>query len=327
MQEYRIGKFRGGFAVSWWEDGKRRRYSLEALTPKDAEREALDLIRLKTTGTKAPTTSEMWEAYLVDRAGRPIAETMRWTGKAVLAHFGALRPDQITTKHCRDYAEFRRMKGVQDGSIWTELGHLRSTLNWAVKMDHIKRAPYIERPEKPAPKERWLTREEIRLLLDAADQPHISLAIRLMLSTLARVGAALELTWDRVDLVNRKIDLRLESTGPRKGRAVVPMNAGLEAALREARKGALSDYVIEWAGGPVGCIRKGFTTAVTAAKLQDVTLHTLRHTGAVHMVAAGVPMHKISQFMGHSNTQVTERTYARFAPDHLRDAADKVDFD
>jgi len=269
----------------------------------------------------------LWEAYLLDRAGRPIAETMRWTGKAILAHFGALRPDQISTEHCRTYADFRRMKGIQDGSIWTELGHLRSALNWAVKMNRIDRAPYIERPEKPAPKERWLTREEIRLLLDAADQPHISLAIRLMLSTLARVGAALELTWDRVDFDNRKIDLRLESTGPRKGRAVIPMNAGLEAALREAQRGALSDYVIEWAGGPVHSIRRGFTTAVTAAKLQDVTLHTLRHTGAVHMVAGGVPMHKISQFMGHSNTQVTERTYARFAPDHLRDAADIVDFD
>ena len=105
------------------------------------------------------------------------------------------------------------------------------------------------------------------------------------------------------------------------------MNTGLEAALLEARKGALSDYVIEWAGGPVNSIRKGFTTAVTAAKLEGVTLHTLRHTGAVHMVAGGVPMRKISQFMGHSNTQITERTYARFAPDHLRDAADIVDFD
>ena len=52
----------------------------------------------------------------------------------------------------------------------------------------------------------------------------------------------------------------------------------------------------------------------------------LRHTAAVHMAEAGVPMTRISQFLGHSNTGITERAYARFAPDHLRDAADVVDF-
>ena len=37
-------------------------------------------------------------------------------------------------------------------------------------------------------------------------------------------------------------------------------------------------------------------------------------------------MAKVSQYLGHSNVQVTERIYARFAPDHLRDAAEILDF-
>jgi integrase len=44
------------------------------------------------------------------------------------------------------------------------------------------------------------------------------------------------------------------------------------------------------------------------------------------MAAAGVPMARISQFMGHSNTATTERVYARLAPDHMSDAADALDF-
>ncbi|TMV85537.1 hypothetical protein FGG78_20735 [Thioclava sp. BHET1] len=92
------------------------------------------------------------------------------------------------------------------------------------------------------------------------------------------------------------------------------------------RRAAISPYVIEWGGRQVKSIKRGFAAATQAAGLDDVTPHTLRHTAAVHMAAAGVPMEKISQYLGHSNTATTERVYARFAPDHLRDAADALDF-
>jgi integrase len=147
-----------------------------------------------------------------------------------------------------------------------------------------------------------------------------------MLSTAARMGAVLDLTWDRVDLERRQIDLRLEATGPRKGRAVVPINDTLQAAMSSAKQAALSDYVIEWAGEPVKSIRRGFDRAVVNAGLTDVSPHVLRHTAAVHLAKAGIPMSKISQYLGHSNTAVTERVYARFAPDHMQDAAAVLDF-
>ncbi|WP_238939855.1 MULTISPECIES: site-specific integrase [Marivita] len=171
-----------------------------------------------------------------------------------------------------------------------------------------------------------MTRQEIKRLFDAASQPHIKLAILLMLSTAARVGAVLELTWDRVDFDRNQIDLRKSASGPRKGRAVVPMNPGLRDALLGAKQAALSDYVIEWAGKPLKKITRGFSSAAKAAGLEDVTPHVLRHTSAVHMAEAGIPMSEISQYMGHSNTSITERVYARFSPDHLRHAADVLDF-
>ena len=39
-----------------------------------------------------------------------------------------------------------------------------------------------------------------------------------------------------------------------------------------------------------------------------------------------MPMSRISQFLGHSSTAVTERVYARYAPDHLREEAALLDF-
>jgi integrase len=166
---------------------------------------------------------------------------------AVLPHFGALRPDQITTQDCRNYTAMRRKTGIMDGSIWTELGHLRAVMNWSARGSMIDRPPVIECPSKPAPKERYLTRPEIDRLLAVRCEPHIKLAILLMLSTAGRVSAILELTWDRVDMDRNQINLRTGDTETRKGRAVMPINAGLRAALQEAREAALSDHVIEWA--------------------------------------------------------------------------------
>lgn len=60
--------------------------------------------------------------------------------------------------------------------------------------------------------------------------------------------------------------------------------------------------------------------------MKNVGCHTLRHTAAVHMAAGGIALHKISQYLGHSNTAVTERVYSRFAPDHMKDAAEILDF-
>lgn len=329
MREYRIGRLNGRFVVTWPDPatGKRRRYRLDALTPKEAEAEALDVIRRETLPTGPLTVADLWKSYRQHLADRPTGETMGYTGKAVLEHFGHLRPDQITEETCRAYERARKKAGIKTGSVWTELGHLRSCLKWAAeKARIIAFAPHIYRPQKPAPKDRWLTLQEIDRLLAAECEPHISLAIRVMLTTAARVGAVLELTWDRVDLERGKIDLRVDAEGPRKGRAVVPINGMLRAALVTAKEAALTDYVIEWAGAPVADIKTGFRRAVRSAGLKDVSPHVLRHTAAVHMVAGGIEMSKVSQLLGHSSISVTEKVYARYAPDHLRDAAEILNF-
>ena len=108
--------------------------------------------------------------------------------------------------------------------------------------------------------------------------------------------------------------------------ANVPINPTLRAALVTAKAAALSDHVIEWAGGPVKSIKRGIARAMKDAGLEDVTPHVLRHTAAVHLAAAGISMLKIAQYLGLTSTEVTERVYARFVPDRMRDAVDVLDF-
>lgn len=337
MQQYRIGRLNGRFVVTWWgDDGRRRRYRLDAQSREEAEGAALDLVRHERAKAAGHTTGELWELYREEKKGRRIATTMGFEWRKMKPFFGHLRPEQVTIDLCRAYTGARRKMGKHDGTIWTELGHLRTVFIWAKERRLIDHAPAVERPAKPAPKDRWLTRAEAARLLDAATEHHIKLAIQLMLSTAGRVGAILELTWDRVDFDRGQINLRTTETGPRKGRAIVAMNDGLRASLSVAKKAALSDHVIEWAGSPVKSIKTGFHNAAIRAGFTrkgkggkvfaSISPHTLRHTAAVHLAEAGVPMQKIAQYLGHSNTAVTERTYARYAPDHMREEAAILDF-
>lgn len=323
---YRIGKFDGGLCVYWWEDGKRRRYRLDACTRAEAEGEAADIVRRERAKAAGTTVNELWELYRAEKAGRRVATTMQFEWRTMKLFFGHLQPDQVTIDLCRAYAGARRAAKKQNGTIWTELGHLRTVFVWAADRRLIPYAPPVERPPKPAPKGRWLTLEEIGRLIDAPKAHHIQLAILLMLSTAGRIGAILELTWERVNFDAGWVNLRTTDLGPRKGRATVPMNDGLRAALSHAKGAALTEYVVEWAGEPVMSIKTGFKAACTAAKLTGVTPHTLRHTAAVHLVANGTKMEKVSQYLGHSSTHVTERVYGRFAPEHLRAEAEILDF-
>jgi hypothetical protein len=97
----------------------------------------------------------------------------------------------------------------------------------------------------------------------------------LMLTTAGRIGALLELTWNRVDLDRRIIRLAANDTGPRKGRATIPINDTLNVALTFAREGALSDFVIEWGGRQVGSIKTGFNAAVVRSGIDHCTPLTI----------------------------------------------------
>ncbi len=321
MSDWRITRLRGELCLTWHEGDIRRRYRLGTDDPKEAARRAPARFA-ELTRPKGSTVKDLWESYCLDKAGRSVVTTMKYTWKALEPHFGAVEGQAVSIAECRSYAAARRKAGRKEGSIHTELGHLRSVLVWAQKQRLIAHAPHIERPAKPDPKEGYLTRPEISKLLAAANSPHVRLAIQLMISTGARSGAALQLTWDRVDFARRMIQLTnpFDKTN-RKRRATVPINDSLLAALKEAHEGSLTPYVIEWAGDHVKSIKKGIKTAGGKIGRDDVSPHMLRHSAAVWMVEDGHSFEEVAQYLGHSNTAMVYRVYGRYSPDYLRKLA------
>lgn len=326
MPDYRLTRHRGKWSVAVHEDGKRtRRHATGQTDRKEAER-FLERFRLLESKGSQITVAAVWQAYRDENAAKRIAVNMDYSGRAVLPILGHLSPDEVTTAKAREYRAKREAAGRQAGTIWTELNHLQIVLNWAAGKGHITKALTVEKPPKPPPRDRRLTRAEARRLLDAADFPHVALAIALMLGTAARIGAILGLTWSRVDFERGEIAYADRADmSRRKGRATVPMTEDLRQRLEGARRGAVSDYVVEWGGKPVGSIKRGFARAVETAGLLDVTPHALRHTAASWMAESGVPMSEIAAVLGHSDSRVTERVYAKFSPGHLRRAVASLD--
>lgn len=324
---YTIGRLRGELAIVYYDNsGKRHRYSLGTSDAAEARRLAPSIFA-ELTGPTSTSVAELWRAYTLDKAGRAILVTMEHTWKKLDARFGKMRATDISVADCRAHAAERREAGIKDWTIFTELGHLRTVLSWAAKRNLIAKAPHIELPPTPKPKDKSLTRAQVRALMDAATYPHIGLFIKLAIGTGARNAALLELTWDRCDFIRGQIDLRNPAiTRPHKGRAIVPMNKMVRAALEEAKQGAICEYVVDWGGKQVQSVKKGLKETAKRAGVGGVSPHVLRHTAAVHMAEDGVPMEEIAQYLGHGDINVTRKIYARFSPTYLKRAAASLEY-
>lgn len=326
----KLGFYRGKYCIYWRDNaGSAVRRSLSTSDRLEAERRFLayqgDLERRRIAG--GFTIAQLWQERRDALASRRMAENMQWSGKAILPFFGHLRPDLINADLARSYADMRRGQGRKDGTILTELNHLRCVLSWARKEGLTQLNVYIPAPSRPPPKDSFLTKEQAQRFLAACQLPHIKLFTVLALTTGARTNALLEATWEQVNWSRRLLDLRSEHAVPRKGRAIVPLNETAFASLFEAKTRARSRYIVEWGGERVRSIKKGISAAAERAELEWVSPHIFRHSAAVWMAEAGISMEEIAQYLGHTDVNVTRRVYARFSPTHLRRAAFALELD
>lgn len=308
----RLAIYRGKWAAVWHDGKTTRRHSLGTADRNLAERRFKDF----RIGVDADTVAAAAALYLTEKKGRARSyPAMAVSWKALEQHCGHLRPDQIDIAFCRSYGVWRRERGNSDGTIIKDLSFLRAALKWARRPGTA-----FEFPQRPPPRDRVLTRDEYERLLRGCAQRHIRLFVTLALATAGRASAILELTWDRVDFERGQIRLSI-GEGRRKGRATVPMTNRARVALEEAFKIRTGPRVIEWAGKPVGSVKKSFGRAAVRAGLEDVTPHTCRHTAAVWMIEGGASISEVAQYLGHTDERITFRVYARYRPEHLRKAA------
>ncbi len=320
--EPRLRKFSwsNNWYIVWAEERASRRMSTRTRDKKEAERCLARFVAASHEPPEAFVTNDVLDAYLATLKERRWSKNREYELRPIRRHFGLVHPRHINPALVRAYIAKRRHERKADSTIDKELRALRAALNWAKHERWIETPPYIETPGGSPPRERWLMREEARKLVAACREPHIRLFVLLGLHSGARTRAILDLTWDRVDLERRLVMYPPAHERSRKRTAIVPINNILFDALSEARRFAGCDWVVEYRGGPVQSVKKGFQAAVKRAGIAHCTVHDLRRTCATWMIQKGIPLSQVARFLGDSEKMI-EKVYGHHSPDYLRDAA------
>ena len=209
-----------------------------------------------------PTTLSMDEIYALyekDRKDHGVVNLTRIkeVGRTLHRIWGHLAPQDLTKEEVARFTRLRRAAGCRDGTIRNELAYIQAALAFAAKSGIVGSAPRLPKPPVPRPRERWLQRDELIKLIEGAYEFHVKLFIVLAITTAGRPKHILELTWDRVDLERRIINLDNLTQRTRKGRARVPVNDTALEHLQLAREAAQTDYVIEVDCRPIKSIKRG----------------------------------------------------------------------
>lgn len=321
-ERYELVKHRGKLAIAIGRGKDRRRYSTGTDDPSLARLVAQQIWQ-KLNKPDSDRISDLWRTYLADRrADRRNVARQEDAWKHLAPFFGQRLGTDVDKNSCRQYAAQRKRFGAAPSTIRTELEYLRACLNLRYGRGHNR----VWLPSGSPPRDRYLSRDELDRLIEKIETPHVRLFVILAITTGARMGAILELRWDQVDFKHRSINFNPPGREQgNKRRPEVPINARAYEALEEAARGALTDHVIEWSGRPVKSVKKAIRTAAARSGV-PCSPHVFRHTAGVWMAHADVPMQKISQFLGHTSTRVTERTYARYSPSFMKDAAAALEF-
>ncbi len=311
-------------------NGKRVRQYRSEWTKQNAE-EALAKARLgleqETQKSAAVITlGQAVESYLASKVRKKSIKDDERHLKTFLVAFGSSLPlVQVTSARINAWKSDRlaaicpqTKEPYSAASINRPLAALRHMLRLAQEDGRVDAVPKIRLEKEPQGRLRWLKQEEIAGLLAACSKSRnseLQAVVIIALNTGLRRAELLGLTWDRVDLSRSVLRLELTKSGKRR-----------EVPINDACYGALSSLKPKETGR-VFCtrtIRTAYENAVEAAKLNDVTFHTLRHTFASWAMMKGAALRELQELLGHSSLTMTMR-YAHLAPEHLRTAVSRLD--
>ncbi len=322
MGLYRRGKF-FWFRISY--QGNRIQESFKTDNKKLAEKlyakVLTDIVEgryFETAKAKTIQFQDMTDKYLKEHAHSRDSRTV----KTLLNFFSGYVIYQIKTKAIAEYRSMR-LKTVKPATVYQELALLRRMFNVAIKEwewckdNPVSRLSFSVGNRNA--RDRWLTIEEEKLLLEKATNPDwLRSLLMVALHTGMRRGEILDLRWQNVDLLNRLIRIVKSKNGEKRS---IPMSNTLVNLFKSMTVRDISGRVFPISGSS---LRHAFDKTAEKAKLEDFRFHDLRHTFATRLVQNGVDLYKVKELLGHKTITMTMR-YAHHYPESLRSSVEVLD--
>lgn len=261
--------------------------------------------------------------------------------------WGQLKASSIKGQTCRRYSKSR---DVAPATVRRELGTLQSAINYCYREGYLLSAPVVTLPKKPEVRERFLTRQQVALLLLAARRLNVDGAKQMQrfiitsIYTGTRKTATLALGLDtpspqagwidtRRGLIFRKGSAE-RTTAKRRRPAKCPRKL-LSHAKRW--KGSGSNFACEdYKGRRVANIRKGWDrmcemvaelaeeNGIEMPERKDLTPHILKHTAITWSIQNGASIEDAASFFSTSIATI-EQVYWHHSPYFQEGAVEAID--
>lgn len=307
-----------------------------------------------TDAQLARMTWDEWEPHWL--AHRRVAASTKYKDqgrirKHLQPHWGRVKLREITRHKIQGWLRELEDSGLSPSSVVRCYHLLSSSLKAAEAARAITVNPCkgIRLPKAHPTPERYLADSELDAIIAALPHENDKLAVRLLVGSGLRLGEAIGLHWESVDLVRRIITV-LWSWDPIGGqmkapksyqKRSVPISKDLAAELQRELEsnGPGRTAPVKYVGkapttGTVlrplrvlrgakdkpmdpAAFRIRWEAAVDTARVNDepiaaARIHDLRHTFASRLVRAGIPLYVVKDLLGHQSIVTTER-YAHLA--------------
>ncbi len=176
----------------------------------------------------------------------------------------------------------------------------------------------VIRPRESRGRTRFLSNAERKRLLEACqkdENKYLYTIVVVALSTGARQGEILNLTWRDVDFSRRVITLHETKNGEIRLLPLVGHALSLIEDLAAKRRNDTDLVFPNRRGNRPTDVRSAFLRAIEAAEIEDFRFHDLRHSAASYFAMNGASLAEIAEVLGHKTLQMVKR-YAHLSEAH-----------
>jgi integrase/recombinase XerD len=280
--------------------------------------------RFSTDRSKAMTKTKMTplrRRMIDDMTMRNMSPSTINSYTSAVSRFAAYfdrSPDVLTIEDVRDFRLHLLSRGLEPATINPILGALRFFYSVTLgRKEMVEAIPYARIADKLPP---VMTGEEVVRFLRAVDDLRMRTLFTTIYAAGLRVSEAVALTAKDIDSARMVLIVR-QGKG-RKDRYVM-LSEQLLAILRDYWRRTRPPQWLFPGPDPsrpitTRSVQRACREAVRAARLDpSVTVHTLRHSFATHLLEQGVDIRVIQDLLGHRNIASTTR-YARVAVNAIR---------
>lgn len=339
------------------ENGKPKYRQVRCKTQGEAVKALNELTALLQTGKAIPDrkghTVSSWIDTWLEEHIKPNRETKTYQFYSLMAekrikpHIGRKELQRVTPTDVTRLFKTIEDDGATTNTIQAVRRTLRAAYGVALKYGHAYDNPVVR---TFAPRVRrnprvYFDSDQVQKLLAALKESPIENLVKFTLATGMRIGEVTGLTWSGVDFKRKTIlvsaqlqridkTLVLKPLKTEKSVRTMPLvGHSIEVVLaerkRQAEKGfdnALDLVFLNSNGRPFDAkyVNEHLHGILAKAELPATGMHSLRHSAATFMLMAGLNLHQVSRYLGHSQITLTSNLYGHVLDGAMRDAAEKL---